>query len=97
MRAGAAVLLLVIPICAANSSATTCVEVGGASIWGATGWNHVVYLTNRCSRDVVCNVSTTALPEPKLVTLKDNETAAVPMSTSASERVFSPVVSCDYP
>jgi hypothetical protein len=97
MHARAAVLLLAIPICAANTSATTCVEVGGASFLGTTGWNHIVYLTNRCSLDVVCDVSTNVEPEPKQVTCMNNETVAVPMSTNASERVFSPVVSCDYP
>jgi len=91
------VLLLAIPICASSSSATTCIEVGGASFLGGTGWNHVVYLTNRCSADVLCDVSTNVAPEPKHVTLSSNVTTAVPTSTNSPDRVFVPVVSCDYP
>ena len=92
-----AILLLALPICAASSGATSCVEVGGASFWGTTGWNHVVYLTNRCSAEVQCDVSTNVEPEPKHVTLDTNVTVQVPMSTNAPARVFVPVVSCDYP
>lgn len=91
------VLLLAIPICASSNAATTCVEVGGLSTWGVTGWNHTVYLTNRCSADVFCEVSTSVAPEPKLVTLSSNVTTAVVTSTNTPERVFVPVVSCDYP
>lgn len=92
-----AILLCALPICASSSAATSCVEVGGASIWAATGWNHVVYLTNRCSADVSCDVSTNVAPEPQSVTLSSNVTTFVVTSIRAPESVFVPVVSCDYP
>ena len=91
------ILLAAIPICASSSSATSCVEVGGASFWGETGWNHTVYLTDRCSADVFCNVSTNVAPDPKIVTLSSNVTTAVTTSINSADRVFVPVVSCDYP
>jgi hypothetical protein len=92
-----AILLLAVPICASSSSATSCVEVGGTSVWSETGWNHTVYLTNRCSAEVFCDVSTNVAPEPKVVTLSSNVTTPVVTSTGSAARVFVPVVSCDYP
>lgn len=90
-------MLLALPICASSSAATGCVEIGGVATWGETGWNHTVYLTNRCSAEVFCNVSTNVAPEPKLVTLSSNVTTAVTTSIESRDRVFVPVVSCDYP
>lgn len=90
-------LLLAVPLCASSGAATSCVEVGGASFWGEMGWNHTVYLTNRCGAEVLCNVSTNVAPEAKLVTLSTNVTTSVVTSINAPERVFVPTVSCDYP
>ena len=92
-----AIMLCALPICASSSAATSCVEVGGTSVWVETGWTHTVYLTNRCSEEVFCDVSTNVAPEPKIVTLSSNVTTSVVTATTSPSRVFVPVVSCDYP
>jgi hypothetical protein len=81
---------------AASGEATGCAEIGGASFWASTGWSHVVYLTNRCSRTITCEVSTNVDPEVHRTDVATNITVQVVTTTGSPERVFVPKVMCDY-
>ncbi len=88
--------LTVAPASGDAGAATQCVEVGATAFWGVTGWNHFVYVTNRCSQRVVCTVATNIAPQAHEVSVDTNETAQVVTSTNSDVRMFTPVVSCDY-
>jgi len=80
----------------ASAEADSCAEVGGASFWGGAGWNHVVYVTNRCAQPLACVVATDVDPDQHDVIVQTNETVQVPTAINSSARVFVARVSCDY-
>lgn len=75
--------------------ATTCVAIGGASVWGGFGYNHLVFLTNRCEATILCTVTTNIDPEPQEATVPINATVQVVTATNSPMRAFIPFVSCE--
>jgi len=88
------VLALPLLALAPRQGANACVEVGGGSVWSGDGWTHLVYVTDRCDRDVACDVSTDVDPEEHHVSVARNETVLVVTATGSAARVFVPRVSC---
>ncbi len=78
-----------------DEPATTCVAVGGASVWGGFGYNHLVFLTNRCEATVLCTVTTNVDPEPQEATVPINMTVQVVTAVNSPVRMFIPFVSCE--
>jgi hypothetical protein len=90
-------LLSVLPIAqsAAPRDVSSCVEVGAASFWGVAGWNHFVYLSNRCGEPVSCTVTTSVDPDPHGVTLAKDQTEQAITAMSSPARVFVPRAMCE--
>lgn len=86
---------LTVPPTSPKGAETACVEIGGASVWGGVGWNHLVYLTGRCTETVVCTVSTNVDPAPQEVTVPLNVTVLVVTAVNSPAQAFVPNVSCD--
>jgi len=78
-----------------SSSGAACVEVGALSVWGTIGFNHFVFLTNRCPETYACAVSTNVNPEPLQATVPGHSTVEVITALNSPERGFVPIVSCE--
>jgi len=72
-----------------------CIEVGGISMWGITGYNHIVFLTSRCQPTLVCVVSSDVTPEPREATVPGNTTVSVFLAYNSPAPFFHPNVSCE--
>ena len=73
----------------------TKIEHGAQATAGITGYNHIVFLTNRCQQTFVCVVSTDVTPEPREATVPGNTTVSVFMAYNSPAPFFYPNVSCE--
>jgi hypothetical protein len=79
---------------AAHADELACIGVSAQAIYRAFGYDHVVYLLNRCGRDAVCDVSTDVNPEPVHVAMPTNAAIEVLTFRGSPARTFTPRVSC---
>lgn len=78
----------------ARAEALVCIGVSAQAIYRNYGYDHVVYLTNRCAGDAVCDVSTDVNPEPSHVDVPVNSTIEVLTFRGSPARTFTPKVAC---
>jgi hypothetical protein len=58
------------------------------------GYEHLVHVTNSCSADAECNVSSDAQPRPVGVTVKSGTTQTVVLTRRAHTAYFQATVNC---
>lgn len=71
-----------------------CVQVATQSRYIPFGYNHVVVITNGCSRPASCIVSTDVNPTPQTAAVASGATVEVLTYMAANAQTFTALVSC---
>ncbi len=71
-----------------------CIEVAAVTVWGGWGYNHIVYLTDRCDEPYACDVSTDVDPEIHHALVPGRTTVQVYTAVNSLARVIFPKVDC---
>lgn len=79
---------------AGAASIPGCVSVGTVSRYVPYGYNHVVILTNGCSKSATCSVSTDVNPTPSSAEVATNTTVEVLTFSGSPAATFFARVSC---
>jgi hypothetical protein len=88
-----ATLAFVAALPAARAEGLACIGVSAQAIY-RVGYDHIVYLTNRCEGDAVCDVSTDVNPEVAHVAVPVGATIEVLTFRGSPARTFTPKVVC---
>jgi hypothetical protein len=78
----------------APSSLPACVQVATRSRYVPFGYNHIVAVTNGCTRAATCSVATDVNPEAQSVEVASNATAEVLTFMASPSSTFVARVSC---
>ena len=78
----------------ARAEGLVCIGVSAQAVYRNYGYDHIVYLTNRCDGDAVCDVSTDVNPEPSHVSVPVNSSIEVLTFRGSPARAFTPKVAC---
>src|SRR5882724_10229174 len=73
---------------------TPCVGVGSRAVYRNYGYDHIVYLTNRCAHAAACDVSTDVNPTAEHVTVPPKERIEVLTFRGSPASAFTPHVTC---
>jgi hypothetical protein len=73
------------------------VQVATSSRWVPYGYNHLVAVTNGCSKQADCEVSTDVNPQVQKMTIAPSDTAVVTTFLGAASATFLARVSCRLP
>jgi hypothetical protein len=92
--AGVAAVAFAATLPSARAEGLVCIGMAAQAIYNGAGYNHIVYLTNRCPGVAVCDVSTDVNPEPSHVTVPVNATIEVVTFLGSPARTFTPKVAC---
>jgi hypothetical protein len=92
--AGVAAVAVASTLPSARAEGLVCIGVSAQAIYRNYGYDHIVYLTNHCEGDAVCDVSTNVNPEPSHVSLSVNATVEVLTFRGSPARTFTPKVAC---
>ncbi len=71
-----------------------CVSVKSESRYVPYGYNHVVIVTNGCSKPTTCTVSTDVNPSPSTVDVAAGKSTEVLTWSGSPSQVFTPRVGC---
>jgi hypothetical protein len=91
-------LLIAVSVGASASRPTSpeCVEVRGEAKYRNYGYDHIVHLTNRCSTDARCDVSTNVNSEVRRVVVPSGQQVEVLTLRGSPAREFTPIVECQF-
>ena len=92
--AGVAAVAFTAALPSARAEGLVCIGMSAQAIYSGAGYNHIVYLTNRCPRDAVCDVSTDVNPQPSHVAVPVNATIEVVTFRGSPASTFTPKVAC---
>jgi hypothetical protein len=71
-----------------------CIQVTTAARYVPYGYNHVVVLTNGCSRGATCSVATDVNPQEQSVDVAERSTVEVLTFMGSPSQTFTAKVSC---
>ncbi|MDB4941058.1 MAG: hypothetical protein JWP97_592 [Labilithrix sp.] len=71
-----------------------CVRVEAQARYVPYGYNHVVIVTNGCTKDASCTVSTDVNPQPQLAEVPRGKTAELVTFSASPSQAFVPKVTC---
>lgn len=71
-----------------------CVAVKGEARYVPYGYNHVVIVTNGCTKAAACSVATDVNPTPQTVEVATGKTVEVLTFNASPSSTFTPRVSC---
>jgi hypothetical protein len=71
-----------------------CIHYSTQAVLGVAGYNHLVYISNACTKEALCEVATSANPTPIDVSVPPSETRAVITYRESPARVFEAKVRC---
>jgi hypothetical protein len=98
----AAVLLAALALAAQTRAADAgaaaplpaCIQIATQSQYIPFGYNHLVFVTNGCSKQAACTVSTDVNPSPQNITVNSGTTVEVLTYMAAASSTFVAQVSC---
>lgn len=91
---GVATVAFAATLPSARAEGLVCIGVSAQAIYRNYGYDHIVYLTNHCAGDAVCDVSTNVNPEPSHVAVPVNASIEVLTFRGSPARTFTPKVAC---
>jgi hypothetical protein len=80
---------------AAGDTAKDCISFSGEARFGGVGFTHVVHVTNKCTSNATCAVSTDVVPTPQSVTVPGHKTVDVITYLDSPASKFTPRVACE--